>query len=96
MESRQYCGNRKNCLRTMHNCNCNSDASFQTLHEKVQETLDKSQMAACTPCSLCPSLPYVTAYVNPQEYTGFVSPEMALQRGSAFNNLYWPYNECHR
>ena len=79
MDTRQYCGQRRNCLH-----------SYQTLHEKVQQTLD------CSSPSLCPSLPYVTAYVNTQDYTGIVSPEMALQRGSSFNNLYWPYNECCR
>jgi hypothetical protein len=90
MESRQYCGNRKNCLHTMQN------TPYQPLHEKVQETLCSVKKNNCEPNSLCSGLPYVTAYVNPQSYTGLVSPELALTRGSAFNNLFWPYNECKR
>lgn len=111
METRQYCGNRKNCLHTMYaNCGCETAATYNALHEKVQQTLHDTAIPSCSctttgttgekntcsSASLCPSLPYVTAYVNPQDYTGLVSPEMALTRGSSFNNLYWPYNECRR
>lgn len=94
MESR-YCGQRRNCLKMMQNT-CTQDVSYQPLHENVQQALENSQISGCIPKSQCPSLPYVTAYVNPQEYTGLVSPEMALKRGSSFTNLYWPYNECCR
>lgn len=46
----------------------------------------------CQPESLCMDLPLGVAYVNPQPYTGMVSAETALSRGSVFNNLYDPWN----
>lgn len=97
MDPRQYSGQRQNCLRTVNNGSCPHPAqeSYEALHKKVQRTIQDihTDSCTCTPLSLCPSLPYVTAYVNPQDYTGLVPKEMALQRGSSFTNLYWPYNE---
>ena len=45
----------------------------------------------CDPVNLCEEVPLVTAYIPPQPYTGLVSPETALARGSSFTNLYWPW-----
>lgn len=45
----------------------------------------------CDPVNLCEDVPLVTAYIPPQPYTGLVSPETALARGSSFTNLYWPW-----
>lgn len=45
----------------------------------------------CQPDSICADMPLAAAYVNPQPYTGMVSPEMGLSRGSIFNNLYDPW-----
>jgi len=46
----------------------------------------------CQPESMCMDLPLAMAYMNPQPYTGLVDCDMALSRGSAFNNLYDPWN----
>ncbi len=46
----------------------------------------------CQPESMCIDLPLAMAYMNPQPYTPLVDCDMALSRGSAFNNLYDPWN----
>lgn len=45
----------------------------------------------CDPESICPELPLAAAYVPMQPFTGLVSPDEALERGSSFENLYIPY-----
>ncbi len=50
-----------------------------------------SENGGCNPVNLCEDVPLVTAYIPPQPYTGLVSPETALARGSSFTNLYWPW-----
>ena len=46
----------------------------------------------CEPESLCENLPLAMSYMAPPPYTGLVDAETALARGSAFNNLYRPWN----
>ena len=50
-----------------------------------------AENGGCNPVNLCENVPLVTAYIPPQPYTGLVSPETALARGSSFTNLYWPW-----
>ncbi len=47
----------------------------------------------CQPESKCPNLPLAAAYVPMQPFTGLVSPDEALERGSSFDNLYIPYKK---
>ena len=69
-------------VRSVPGCSCERQAQRKAC---PAETM-------CHPESLCADLPLGTAYINPQPYTGLVSGEMALSRGSAFNNFYDPWN----
>ena len=59
--------------------------------ERRDERVIRQIEDGCEPESMCADLPLGVAYVNPQPYTGLVSGEMALSRGSAFNNFYDPW-----
>ena len=72
-------------------CSCVREADRQTIRT-AERRIFTCPEDGCEPQSLCAGLPLAAAYVNPQPYTGLVDPDTALNRGSAFNNLYDPWN----
>lgn len=74
---------RKQC-----SCSWSDDSAARTCKRRILPCSENG----CDPESLCADLPLAAAYVNPQPYTGLVDPDTALSRGSAFNNLYDPWN----
>ena len=79
-QSQNYTCANKNSIK----CDCD-------LNERLRH-----QENGCHPESKCVDLPLATAYMNPQPYTGLVNCDMAITRGSAFNNLYDPWNPGNR
>ena len=71
-------------------CSCMQETDRQTAHA-AERRIFRCPEDGCEPQSLCAGLPLAAAYVNPQPYTGLVDPDTALNRGSAFNNLYDPW-----
>lgn len=93
--ARQYMEKQCNCkpcqmkqenqtVRTIGACGCEKECEIK---KQLRYRED-----GCQPESMCVELPLAMAYMNPQPYTGLVSCEIALGRGSAFNNLYDPWN----
>ena len=70
---------------------CGSQRGAQSGSNQRYGTMTRQRQPQCAVDSLCEDLPLGAAYVNPQPYTGLVNPEEALLRGSAFNNLYDPW-----
>lgn len=96
--ARQYMENPCSCQQTKMekctqipkptgSCECEHLKRFKSDTEQTVRCHEDG----CQPESLCFDLPLAMAYMNPQPYTGLVSGDVALMRGSAFNNLYDPW-----
>lgn len=95
--ARQYMEKHCSCKSCqMDQCQQNVRTISKGTCEQCSENKVKQQLICredgCQPDSMCMDLPLAMAYMNPQPYTGLVSCEIALERGSAFNNLYDPWN----
>lgn len=112
-QGRMYMGTARQYMEKQCNCHkeC-SEPKIQTVR-KIDSCPCEKQVATkydcelteglrfrengCQPESMCVDLPLAMAYMNPQPYTGLVNCDLALTRGSAFNNLYDPWkpgNHC--
>ena len=112
-QGRMYMGTARQYMEKQCNCHkeC-SEPKIQTVR-KIESCPCEKQVATkydcelteglrfrengCQPESMCVDLPLAMAYMNPQPYTGLVNCDLALTRGSAFNNLYDPWkpgNHC--
>ena len=81
-------------VRRIEGCMCENKQTEKCDCERNERL--RYQENGCQPESMCMDLPLAMAYMNPQPYTGLVSCDMALARGSAFNNLYDPWNPGNR
>lgn len=80
-------------VRTVGSCGCERSVPRECNGGRSnQERPLRRREDGCQPESMCVDLPLAMAYMNPQPYTGLVSCDVALARGSAFNNLYDPWN----
>ncbi len=107
-QGRMYMGTARQYMDKQHGCPvCHSKQIGRTVRtlengmcEKQNENKCKCEHEralryredGCQPESMCDELPLAMAYMNPQPYTGLVNSDIALARGSAFNNLYDPWN----
>ena len=100
--ARQYMEKQRDCntcrmahrnqnVRTIAQCTCENHSEQEFEYEANQRLNCRED--GCQPESMCMDLPLAKAYMNPQPYTGLVSCEIALSRGSAFNNLYDPWEK---
>ena len=99
--ARQYMDKQCNCqpchmdhqqhrnVRTIEPCACEKNNEKKAAYASNCQLICRED--ACQPESMCVDLPLAMVYMNPQPYTGLISCELALERGSAFNNLYEPW-----